>query len=119
MSYTNATPVLRVSDYQRAKAFYRDVLGFEVQQEAGEPVTGFGILRAGAAQLFLIAWNGPEAEYDSWRVYLYPQDFAATVAAIRATGTPVKGPTVTEYGMREVEVTAPDGNVVCFGQDAP
>ncbi|WP_299691339.1 glyoxalase superfamily protein [uncultured Tateyamaria sp.] len=118
MSYTNATPVLRVSDYARARAFYVDVLGFEVREEAGEPVTGFGILRAGQAQIFLMAWNGPEAAYDSWRVYLYPENFAATVAAIRATGTAIKGPTVTEYGMREVEVTDPDGNVLCLGEDA-
>ena len=118
MSYTNATPVLRVSDYQRAKTFYMDVLGFEVMEEAGEPVTGFGIYRAGAAQIFLIAWNGPEADYDSWRVYLYPQDLDAQLAHIAAQGVPVKGPTVTEYGMREVEVTDPDGNVLCLGEDA-
>lgn len=118
MTYTNATPVLRVSDYQRAKAFYMDVLGFEVIEEAGEPVTGFGIYRAGAAQIFLIAWNGPEADYENWRVYLYPQDLDAQLAHITAQGIPVKGPTVTEYGMREVEVTDPDGNVICLGEDA-
>ena len=118
MSYTNATPVLRVSDYQRAKAFYVDVLGFEVTREAGEPVVGFGILRAGAAQIFLMAWNGPDATYEHWRVYLYPQDFAAQLAHIEAHGVAVSGPTVTDYGMREVEVTDPDGNVICLGEDA-
>ena len=118
MTYKNATPVIRVSDYQRAKAFYTDVLGFEAMQEAGAPVTGFGIFRAGAAQVFLIAWDGPEAEYDRWRVYLYPQDLDAQIAHITSTGTPVSGPTVTEYGMREVEVTDPDGNVLCLGEDA-
>ena len=118
MSYTNATPVLRVSDYARARAFYVDVLGFEVREEAGEPVTGFGILRAGQAQLFLTAWDGADTPYENWRVYLYPQDFAATVARIVAAGTAIKGPTVTEYGMREVEVADPDGNVLCLGEDA-
>ncbi|MEX0370654.1 MAG: glyoxalase superfamily protein [Tateyamaria sp.] len=118
MSYTNATPVLRVSDYQRAKAFYTKVLGFDVMQEAGDPVVGFGIYRAGAAQLFLTAWDGPEADYDRWRVYLYPQDLDAQLEKIGATGTAVVGPTVTEYGMREVEVTDPDGNVICLGEDA-
>lgn len=118
MSYTNATPVLRVSDYQRAKTFYVDVLGFDVIEEAGEPVTGFGIYRAGKAQLFLIAWNGPEAAYENWRVYLYPENLAAMVDKIKATGAAIKGPTVTEYGMREIEVTDPDGNVLCLGEDA-
>lgn len=118
MSYTNATPVLRVSDYQRAKAFYTDVLGFDTIEEAGDPVTGFGIFRAGAAQIFLIAWNGPDADYTHWRVYLYPQDLDAQLAHINAKGVHATGPTLTEYGMREVEVTDPDGNVICLGEDA-
>lgn len=118
MSYSNATPVLRVSDYARARAFYCDVMGFEVMEEAGAPAPGFGIFRAGQAQLFLTAWDGPEAAYARWRVYLYPEDFKTSIAQIEATGTPLVGPTVTEYGMREVEVTDPDGNVLCLGEDA-
>ena len=118
MSYKSAVPVLRVSDYARAKAFYQDVLGFEVVEEAGAPVTGFGIFRAGAAHVFLITWNGPEADHDGWRVYLYPDNLAHAVDRIEATGTTMQGPTLTEYGMREVEVTDPDGNVLCLGEDA-
>ncbi len=49
------------------------------------------------------------------RVCLYP---AGTVDKIKARGTAIKGPTVTEYGMREVEVADPDGNVLCLGGDA-
>ncbi len=117
MTYTHASPVLRVSDYVRARAFYTDLLGFEVGEEAGDPV-GFGILRAGAAQVFLTSWDGPEAEYDRWRVYLYPQDLDALLAHIVARGGTYSGPNVTEYGMREAEVTDPDGNVLCLGEDA-
>ena len=118
MSYSNATPVIRVSDYQRAKAFYTELLGFEVTSEAGDPEVGFGIFRAGAAQVFLIAWDGPEADYDRWRAYLYPQDMDAKIAHFKAKGVTFKGPVVTEYGMQEVEVTDPDGNVICLGRDA-
>ncbi len=118
MTYRNATPVLRVSDYQRARAFYTDVLGFDVMQEAGDPVVGFGILRAGQAQVFLIAWDGPEAGYERWRVYLYPESLSDMVDRIAKTGTAIVGPNVTEYGMREIEVTDPDGNVLCLGEDA-
>lgn len=118
MSYRNATPVLRVSDYQRAKSFYMDVLGFDVIEEAGEPVTGFGIFRAGAAQIFLMAWDGAEATYERWRCYLYPENLDAAFERIKASGGEAKGPVVTEYGMREVEVTDPDGNVICLGEDA-
>jgi catechol 2,3-dioxygenase-like lactoylglutathione lyase family enzyme len=119
MNYVNATPVLRVSDYQRAKSFYMDILGFDtVVNEAGDPVTGFGIFRAGAAQIFLHSWDGPEADWDGWRGYFYAPDLDALVTRLKETGTPFKGPEVTFYDMREVEVTDPDGNVLCFGQDA-
>lgn len=118
MSYNNVTPVIRVSDYLRARAFYTELLGFEIREEAGDPDVGFGILRAGDAQVFLMAWNGPDAPYDGWRAYFYPRDFNGLVAHLQKRDQPFVGPRVTEYGMREIEVTDPDGNVLCFGQDA-
>ncbi|WP_299297128.1 glyoxalase superfamily protein [uncultured Tateyamaria sp.] len=118
MTYLNATPVLRVSDYQRAKAFYMDVLGFDVVNEAGEPVTGFGIFVAGGARVFLHSWEGPEAAWDGWRGYFYCPDLDAMIAKLTTLQQPFKGPETTFYNMREIEVTDPDGNVLCFGQDA-
>lgn len=115
MPYQNATPVLRVADYQRAKTFYTDVLGFETVQEAGEPVVGFGIFRAGSAQIFLHSWDGPEAQWDGWRGYFYVDDQPAMIEKLKASEYPYKGPTDTYYGMREVEITDPDGNVLAFG----
>lgn len=117
MPYENATPVMRVSDYQRAKSFYMDVLGFSVVEEAGDPVTGFGIFQAGSARVFLHAWDGPEAAYDGWRGYFYVRDLPALVERLQATGQTFKGPTDTFYDMREVEVADPDGNVLAFGTD--
>lgn len=117
MNYLNATPVLRVSDYQRAKAFYMDVLGFEVINEAGEPVTGFGIFQAGSARVFLHSWEGADAPWDGWRGYFYVPDMDALIARLNATQTSFKGPNDTFYDMREVEVTDPDGNVLCFGRN--
>lgn len=118
MTLKTSIPVLRVSDYDRARAFWRDVLGFAVVEEAGEPVTGFGIFRRDAARVFLTAWDGPEARYDRWRAYFHTDDIAGLTAALDAAGVSYAGPTRTNYGMLEVEVTDPDGNVVCFGVDA-
>lgn len=118
LEYQNATPMLRVGDYQRAKAFYMDVLGFKQIEEAGEPEAGFGIFRAGTAQIFLHSWDGPGEAWDNWRAYFYVPDMEGLTAHLQAHGASFKGPTVTEYGMREVEVTDPDGNILCFGQDA-
>ena len=117
MTYRNATPVLRVSDYQRAKRFYMDMLGFDVVNEAGDPVTGFGIFRAGSATVFLHAWDGPEAKWDGWRGYFYCDDQPALIAHLTGRGQAFKGPQDTFYNMREIEVADPDGNVLCFGTD--
>jgi catechol 2,3-dioxygenase-like lactoylglutathione lyase family enzyme len=119
VTLTSSVPVLRVSDYARARAFWRDVLGFAVIEEAGDPVTGFGIYRRDRAQVFLEAWQGPEAPYDRWRAYFHTDDLDGIEAALEGGGRRAcKGPVVTEYGMREIEVADPDGNVVCFGADA-
>ncbi len=118
MSLTSSIPVLRVSDYQRAKAFWTEVLGFSVAEEAGDPVVGFGIFRRDAARVFLEAWQGPEAPYHRWRAYFHSSDLDGIAKSLTEAGADFKGPTVTEYGMREIEIADPDGNVVCFGQDA-
>ncbi|RED13867.1 VOC family protein [Pontivivens insulae] len=117
MNLTSGIPVLRVSDYPRAKAFYVDVLGFSVMEEAGDPVVGFGIFRHGPARVFLEAWQGAEAPYDRWRAYFHTTDIGEVAGRLRAAGTSFSGPTATEYGMTEIEVADPDGNVLCFGVD--
>lgn len=119
MRIETATPVLRVSDYQRAKAFWTEILGFDCVEEAGEPAPGFGIFRQGGARVFLEAWQGPEAPYHRWRAYFHVDGLEDYFAGITARGgTPSHPLTTTEYGMREFEITDPDGNVVCFGTDA-
>ncbi|MEM9912226.1 MAG: VOC family protein [Pseudomonadota bacterium] len=119
MTLTSSVPVLRVSDYARARDFWCGALEFEIVEEAGEPETGFGILRRDSAQVFLTAWDGPEAPHKGWRAYFHTDALDDLAAKLRKDGHAFRGPTHTNYGMREVEVTDPDGNVVCFGQDAP
>ncbi|MEM1065352.1 MAG: VOC family protein [Pseudomonadota bacterium] len=118
MTLTSSVPVLRVSDYPRARAFWTAVLGFRIVEEAGEPVTGFGIYQRDAAQVFLEAWQGPEAPYHRWRAYFHTDDLLGLRVHFEASGATFTGPTRTEYGMDEIEIADPDGNLVCFGQDA-
>lgn len=118
MSFSSVSPVIRVSDYQKARSFYSDVLGFDVVEEAGDPVIGFGILRSGKAQIFLHAWDGAEAEYNGWRAYFYADDLATLEKRLHSADVRFQGPKVSAYGMRELEVADPDGNVLCFAEDA-
>jgi catechol 2,3-dioxygenase-like lactoylglutathione lyase family enzyme len=118
MTLVSSTPVFRVSDYQRARAFWTDVLGFDAVEEAGDPVVGFGIFIRDRARVFLTAWDGPEAAYSGWRAYFHVTDIESIRSELTCSGTTFKGPVLTVYGMHEIEVADPDGNVVCFGQDA-
>ena len=114
----SATPVLRSGDYPRAKAYYTDVLGFRCVEEGGDPA-GFGIFIRDKARIFVEAWQGADAPYHRWRAYFHVADVDAMAAEFTQQGAKFSHEiTVTEYGMREFEVTDPDGNVLCFGMDA-
>jgi len=119
VDFQSATPVLRSSDYLASRAFMTEVLGFDCIEEAGDPVLGFGIFRRGRASIFVEAWSGAEAPYDRWRAYIHVGDAGAAAQDILSRGGALTRPlSTTEYGMREFEVTDPNGNVICFGSDA-
>lgn len=113
----SAIPVLRVSDYPAARAFYVEKLGFDVAEEGGDPPR-FGILRNGRAQVFLDAWHGADPRREAgWRAYFHVTDADATAEALRERGVALKrGPETMAYGLREIDVEDPDGNCLCFGQ---
>lgn len=118
-AFTRATPVLKVSDYPRARTFYTDVLGFAVHEEGGDPPR-FGILDRGRAVLFLDGWHDGAVEIrGGWDAYIHVDglDRLADEIASRG-GALVRGIETTIYGMREFEVMDPDGNLICFGEDA-
>ena len=117
MTLTSAIPVLRVSDYPRARAFWTETLGFAVAEEGGDPAR-FGIFRRDGQTVFVDAWHGADIPPSpGWRAYFHVDDIDAFAEALDWSDT--EGPTDTVYGMREVVVIDPDGNRLCFGMDAP
>lgn len=115
MTLTSSIPVLRVSDYPRAKAFWTERLGFSVGEEGGDPAR-FGIFHKDKARVFIDAWHGADdVPSPGWRAYFHLDDVDAFAATL---GDAVfEGPSDKVYGMRELIVTDPDGNRLCFGQD--
>ena len=114
---TSATPVLRVADYPRARAFWTGKLGFDVSEEGGDPPR-FGILWQDEARIFLDAWHGPDAgPSPGWRAYIHVSDVDELAHSLSRADCPFEGPVNAPYGMREIVVTDPDGNRVCFGMD--
>ncbi len=113
-----ATPVLKTGDYKRARNFYTDVLGFRLVEEGGDPPR-FGIFDRDSATVFLDGWHGAPGPSDGgWVAYFHTGDIDALHLLLAATGTPITRPLEdTGYGMREFEVTDPDGNILCFGAE--
>ncbi len=119
IAFQRATPVLKSEDYPRSRAFYVEVLGYGVAEEGGDPPR-FGIFKRGESVLFVDAWHGgPRPVAGTWDAYIHVSGLAALFAELEARGAPISRPIEdTVYGMREFEVTDPDGNVLCFGEDA-
>ena len=117
MTLTSSVPVLRSADYPRARAFWTETLGFAVAEEGGTPPR-FGIFRSGKAVVFVDAWHGPDpSPHAGWRAYFHCDDVDALAADLATRGYPAEGPRNAVYGMREVMLRDPDGNLLCFGQD--
>jgi catechol 2,3-dioxygenase-like lactoylglutathione lyase family enzyme len=108
-------PVLRASDYPRARAFWTGTLGFAVAEEGGDPAR-FGIFKRDAATVFVDTWHGADPDQSqAWRAYFHVPDVDDFAASIDWHA--VEGPEDKIYGMRELVIIDPDGNRLCFGQD--
>ncbi len=117
MTLTSSIPVLRSGDYATSRSFYTLTLGFSLSEEGGTPPR-FGIFKRGAATLFIDAWQGADPEPSpAWRAYFHTGDVDALAKEFTTKGVDLEGPRDTVYGMREIAIRDPDGNLLCFGQD--
>ena len=117
-------PSLTVSDLQKSLAWYRDVLGFEVERE----MVRDGVVRAvamhGGAVRFLInqddgakGQNRPKGTCMSMNM-MTSQDVDAVAAHIKAHGGTLLGePADMPWGQRVFRVEDPDG--FAFAVSAP
>ena len=117
---------LKVADLDRAIAFYRDVLGFELMQRLGEQAA---FLSAGGYHhhLGLNTWEsegGPWPPAGTTGLYhhaiLYPDRKALARAVFRVleAGIPLEG--ASDHGVSEsVYLRDPDGNGIELYRDKP
>lgn len=102
--------LLPIADAGRSAAFYRDVLGFEIQQRGDAMEAALGPARI----QFVVGTARPAG---STIVFLQTANVVATHAALRARGcAPSDIENVNWIKMRMFEVRDPDGNVLWFGQ---
>ena len=117
-AFLRSTPVLKSGGYARSRACYTEQLGYTVVEEGGDPPC-FGIFERGRSVLFVTAWQGPPMPVPGvLEADVHVTGLAALHAEYAAAGANITRPVEdTVYGMREFEVTDPDGNVICFGED--
>jgi catechol 2,3-dioxygenase-like lactoylglutathione lyase family enzyme len=108
--------VLRVADLERARRFYRDVLG--CREERRVESIGLVQLRAGGSLIDLLPADRPApgaGNMDHFALRIEPFDEPALRAHLSAAGLEV-GRVATRYGAEgngpSIYIEDPDGNVV-------
>ena len=106
------TPILQVTNLQRAIDFYTQVLGFEKGWTAGEPVDRCSLCRD-SVEIMLEVDAAPALS----KVHIYVNGVDEYYARVTAGGAKVIYPLADRfYGMRDCRLEDPDGNVVILGE---
>jgi catechol 2,3-dioxygenase-like lactoylglutathione lyase family enzyme len=108
---SHAIPIFSVRSLRASQAYYRDVLGFKVEWEDGDP-PDFGAVSRDEAVLFMC--QGCQGNPGTWvmvfaeNVDRLHRQFTAKKARV------LKPPTDMPWKLREMHVADPDGNVIRF-----
>jgi catechol 2,3-dioxygenase-like lactoylglutathione lyase family enzyme len=118
------SPMFIVRDADRAAAFYRDSLGFDVTYLGPQPDPFLAIVARDGAQLMLKAVaddvlalpNRDRHHHARWDAYVHTPDPDALAAEFEARGVTFSEPLAdTADGLRGFELTDHDGYVLFFG----
>ena len=108
-----AATIFSVRDLAASVAHYRDVLGFTVTFQYGEPAF-YACLCRDEVAIHLRAGTGWPPGNGAIAVFV--KDVDALHAELIARGAKVlKPPRDYDYGMRDFDVADPDGNQLTFG----
>ena len=113
---SSASPSFTVNNLEKSLAFYRDVLGFKVEQtwDEGGKVTGVS-LRAGGVSFMIGQDDWKKGRNRSkgvgFRMFCMTDKSVDTLAkGIEARGGKLdQGPRDEPWGVRDISVTDPDG----------
>lgn len=110
-----AATVFVVADIAKSTEHYRDVLGFAITFEYGNP-TYYVCLCQDEVALHLLSASQTDRLPGNGAVCVFVRDVDAVHAELAARGARiVKPPQNYDYGMRDFDLIDPDGNQLTFG----
>src|SRR5215472_6895136 len=110
-----AATVFVVSDIGKSTEHYRDVLGFTVTFQYGQPVF-YACLCRDEVAVHLLAAQETERLPGHGGICVFVKDVDSVHAELAGRGANViKPPQDYDYGMRDFDVTDLDGNQLTFG----
>jgi uncharacterized glyoxalase superfamily protein PhnB len=118
---TGLAPVLVVPEVREALDFYRDKLGFDVEEWEPAPAT-YGYARRDAIHIHLAQGeparpNSEVVQPDLFDIYLWTDDVEGLHEDFISRGADVlHAPIERPWGMREIRVQDPFGYILAFGQ---
>lgn len=125
-SLKSLTPNLIVADVSRSIAFYRDVLGFDVEGTVPEVAPfAFAMLRAGDVRIFLNEHAGAVAEYPALKdqpiggtltLFIDVTDIHVMYADLQHKAPVVMPLERKWYGVTEFAIQDPDGWVITLAE---
>jgi catechol 2,3-dioxygenase-like lactoylglutathione lyase family enzyme len=105
-------PIFTVDDLEASTRYYRDKLGFHIDWEYGEP-PDFGSVSRGDGVLFMC--QRCQGHTGAWAM-LFARDVDKLHDEFRRRGATITmAPKNQPWGLREIQVTDPDGNTLRFG----
>jgi catechol 2,3-dioxygenase-like lactoylglutathione lyase family enzyme len=113
--------VFVVSDITASLAYYRDVLGFEVAFEYGQPLS-YACLCRDEVNLHLVASFRTRRLPGHGHICIFVRDVDRLCAELSGRGARlINQPEDRDYGMRDFDVVDADGNQLTLGMgtDAP
>jgi catechol 2,3-dioxygenase-like lactoylglutathione lyase family enzyme len=116
-----AIPLLRVADVGKSAAWYRDMLGFEIDAFPDGPPHVFAILRRDSVELMLRRSPfGRDPKWEDWDVRIpLIEGLRELHARLSSGGVVCRGLEQMPYCDTEFDVRDPDGYVICFSEMLP
>ena len=111
LSSSPVAATLAVNDLERARRFYEDKLGLEVEVQ----VAGTVRYRCGRGTGISI-FERPMAPIDRTVAAFEVEDIEAEVADLRSKGVEVEGVITLDSGVRRAFFSDPDGNIIGMRQ---